>query len=197
MHASHLGSCPGRYKIKSESGWKRAVLTSNAIGSERAREALPFASTLPREVQALVTRIYDSAQSHIFSLIGDKKITDNEIESAEAILMQINQIIRAGSANSDRLPALSAEYFAIFGRKSVTIRDAPMLEREQELCENLKDLLGVNEVLGGTQDVDTKFRALRAEVKHLPAEHEEYAKVVDLVGDSKIKIKNIYQGAHH
>ena len=49
-------------------------------------------------------------------------------------------------------------------------------------------------MLGSTQDVDTKFRALRAEFKVLPPEHEEYAKVTELIGDSKIQIKNIYQG---
>lgn len=53
----------------------------------------------------------------------------------------------------------------------------------------------MDEVLGATQDVDTKFRALGAEIKPLPAEHEDYAKVVELVGDSKINIKNIYAGA--
>ena len=125
------------FKDKVDNAWTKAVLTSNAIGSDRAKEELPFSSTLPAEVQALVTRIYDSAQSHIFDAIGDKKLTENDIDNAEAILMQINKCVQSKS-NYDQLATLSTEYYNIFGRRMPTIRDAAALEREQELCQNLK-----------------------------------------------------------
>lgn len=126
--------CLVRYKDKTDGGWQKAVLTSNSIGSVRAQEALPFSSTLPAQVQTLVNRIYDSAKSHIFDQIGDKKLTESDIDSAEAILAQINKLVQ-GKAGHEQLAALSAEYYTIFGRSMPVIRDLAGIEREQQLCQ--------------------------------------------------------------
>lgn len=131
------------YKEKVSSGWSKAVQTSNAIGSARAQEALPFSSTLPVAVQAVVNRIYESAKSHIFDAIGDKKLTEADIDNAEAILSQINRLVQSKSVTHEQLAGLSSEYYAIFGANKPVIRDLAGIEREQQLCQVCVDVVVV------------------------------------------------------
>ena len=87
------------------------MLNSNAIGSQLARESLPLSSKLPGEVQALVERIYAAAKTHVFSMVGSKKLSESDIEAAEAILMQLFRVLSSPDGAPDgRLAALSQEY---------------------------------------------------------------------------------------
>ncbi len=89
---------------------------------------------------------------------------------------------QAGKDASDaRVQSLSKEYYVIMTRAAAqqpSLGSADLLEKEQELCQTLRDLMGVNEVIEGGNDLDTKYKALRADLKALPPSHEDYKKIV-------------------
>jgi hypothetical protein len=69
-----------------------------------------------------------------------------KIEAAEAILLQIDAEL-SSTKNKTKLAALSKEYYATIPRaghsEGATINTYELLEKEQELCQILKDLLQV------------------------------------------------------
>lgn len=115
---------------------------------------------MPPAVQDLVDSVYESATAHVLARLGTKSLSEAEVLSAEAILLQIAGKLRKASSGGGqpvRLPAdilsdvtkLSAEYFGIIaapkdGNTTQALLDGfPKLEREQELCQTLRDLLEV------------------------------------------------------
>jgi hypothetical protein len=110
-------------------------------------------------VQQLVDSIYESATAHVLARLGMKSLTEAEVLNAEAILLQIASKLRKASSggqlvrlSTDILPdvtKLSEEYFGIIAAPKDGSTAQPLLdsfaklEREQELCQTLRDLLEV------------------------------------------------------
>eukprot|EP01132_Coremiostelium_polycephalum_P004671 gene4671-5836_t len=178
-------------------------------------------SSLPVEIKDLVKRVYDEAISSLSTKLKSNsalslspegsiqtslgQISLTQVEKAELVLFQIaNKVKNAPnpeeSMKSKDVGNLLNSFYSELPQTKPSTTVAITFEYLQDLQDSvqlMKDILNVGESLGVSNAIsviDTRFKAMKCDIKHLDSQSKEYKKIIDQFKkqSSNIDIKNIY-----
>lgn len=207
----------GSHKARGTSSGEVDAKTLERIESEKGVPIARPVSKLDAGVQRLVRYIYEEATQALTNTVA-AKITANgietplgvltlgQIERGEAILAQLYALFQKDQKPKNfeaQTAELSGEFYTSIphriGRSRAdiaasVINSLEQFEQKQETLQLMKDMLQVNGESGSvlfTDEVDTKYEALRCEVRALAPSDVEYQRIADYVVKSQIKSKSI------
>lgn len=222
-----------REKTSAKKGYKEVSLASSKIGSQQARgtssgqiddktvaklkdkgtPAAPKASTLPQQVQDLVSYIYAEATEALTTTVAAKitangietplgVLTIGQIERGEAILQQLYKLFESKSATPAEMEELSGDFYTAIphrlGRTRAAISEAVIdsmadFDAKQETLQLMKDMLAVSgdgAVLFDAK-IDAQYSALRCGITALDKTAPMFRELEAYVLRSQLKSKNI------
>lgn len=226
-----------KQKTSPRKGYKEIALASAKIGSPKARgmasgeidtktlektkggeKPVIKKSTLPIEIQDLVTYLYQEATNQLTSTINVKitakgietplgVLTIGQIEKGEAILSELWEIYqggaRPGKRGYDKLVRLSGDFFTAvphrIGRSRRAMEEAiidtlPEFEQKEQTLQLMRDMLAVNGEDGAVlfnEEVDSQYEALGCEIIAVDKKTSEFKEMKDYVEKSQLKTKHI------
>jgi poly [ADP-ribose] polymerase len=233
-----------REKTNPRKGYKEVSLASAKIGSARARGmasgeidaktlekteagtaagAAPVKpvvkkSTLPVEIQDLVTYLYNEATNHLTSTVNVKitakgietplgVLTIGQIEKGEVILADIWDLykkgVRPNKAGYDQMVRLSGDFFTAIPHRLGRTRQAmeaaiidtlEEFEEKQQTLQLMRDMLAVNGAEGAVlfnEEVDSQFKALGCELAVIDPKSGEFRELRDYVEKSQVKTSHL------
>ncbi|MBX3192490.1 MAG: WGR domain-containing protein [Labilithrix sp.] len=226
-----------REKTSPKKGYKEVSLASSKIGSQKARGASvgevdaktvakiaegnkdkppPKVSSLPPDIQELVSYIYAEATNALTSTVAAKitangietplgVLTIGQIERGEVILQDLYRLFQASSRNRSEMERLSGEFYTCvphrIGRTRSAIAEAVIdsmedFQQKQETLQLMKDMLSVDgDASGGSvlfdSKVDAQYEALRCELAPIEKKNPIYREMEELILRSQIKTKTI------
>ena len=209
-------------------GYQEVALASSKIGStkargqssgeldpatiERAKAATP--STLPSELQELVSYVYSEATDALTTTVAAKItaagietplgiLTLGQIEKGEAILDELYHLFQAGKATKKQLEDGSGAFYSAIphrlGRKRDAIQAAVIdslaqFSQKQDTLQLMKDMLAVNGERGSVlfdSQLDQQYRALGCELSFVPHGSPGFEELAEYVVKSQVTKKNV------
>ncbi|XP_046570901.1 protein mono-ADP-ribosyltransferase PARP4-like [Haliotis rubra] len=197
------------HKEQTLPGKKMAVVTgrkvSRNIGSPKLQKIL---AELPSEsndldphVSDLVEHVWREVAGEITEVITMPvdKVKMDQLEKAEAILMQIQDCLMANK--TDQLNSLTSDFYeALPHRCPDQGVSKQWVATKLDLCQLIRDMISVSEATNWStrSSTEAKYRALRCNIGHLESHDPQHKLVRDLVessieGDLKMEIKAVYE----
>ncbi|XP_033127659.1 protein mono-ADP-ribosyltransferase PARP4-like, partial [Anneissia japonica] len=133
--------------------------------------------------------------------LPEETMKKEQVDKAESTLLQIRHELDSRQRKT-KLDSLSKQLFEILplqkGHTS-TIEDRSMLSKMHDICQLLKDMVSVSEAtdFSARSSIESKFRALRCHIEHLPSSAPEYKQILNLVKSNNesrnnFDIRNIF-----
>ncbi|CAH1248284.1 PARP4 [Branchiostoma lanceolatum] len=156
-------------------------------------------------VLALVDSLWEETLGNLSQVInGDVlNIKVDQIEKAEALLLQLKQAIERKAPN-DELQKLSSEFYSAIphqpGHKEV-IKNKREIARKQDMCQLIQDMVSVSEATSWTSrpSAVARYHALRCNIQPLARDNEDYRTLEFMVhfsqekGGPPIRVENVFR----
>lgn len=219
LASAKIGSPKARGLASGEIDAKTLEKTEAAKAGTPASKPVAKKSTLPAEIQDLVTYLYNEATNHLTSTVNVKitakgietplgVLTIGQIEKGELILADLWELYKKGvrpdKPGYEKMVRLSGDFFTAIphrlGRsrramEAAIIDTLPEFEEKQQTLQLMRDMLAVDGEAGGAvlynEEVDAQFKALGCELVPVDAKSGEFREIRDYVEKSQIKTNHI------
>ena len=210
LASSKIGSAMARGQ---SSGEVDAKTLEKMKGPKGETPAAPK-SSLSAPLQDLVSYIYSEATDALTSTVAAKitangietplgVLTVGQIEKGEAILDELYEHFKAGTATRKMLEDASGDFYSAIPHRLGRTREAiaaavidslEQFDQKQETLQLMKDMLAVNGEHGSVlfdAQVDQKYRALGCELAEVNRDSKDFKTLADYVHKSQVKHKNV------
>ncbi|XP_033122166.1 protein mono-ADP-ribosyltransferase PARP4-like [Anneissia japonica] len=179
---------------------------SRWIGSDKQRkislESSFESGAISTEVVELVEHIWQEANKELSGVLSlpEESLNKEQVEKAEATLLQIRHELDTGKSIPE-LEKLSKKFFELIPLQTghSTIQEKRTLAKVHDICQLIKDIVSVSEAteFSARSTIESKFRALRCHIEHLPSSAPEYKQILDLIASNnesrnQFDIKNVF-----
>ncbi|XP_035659528.1 protein mono-ADP-ribosyltransferase PARP4-like [Branchiostoma floridae] len=179
------------------------------VGSPQLLQTLSEVQThtasVSPSVLALVDSLWEEALGNLSHVInGDVlHIKVDQIDKAEALLLQLKQAVERKAAN-DELQKLSSEFYSAIPHRPVhkcVIRNKRIIARKQDMCQLIRDMVSVSEATSWASrpSAVARYHALRCNIQPLDRDSEDWRSMESTIhssqgkGGQSIRVENVFR----